>query len=325
MRLSMPQPAAISMPDKDAAYGDQSGREENPAADRASTLSDSDELSVSSLFTQNRSRIVGTYLLFCVENLLRLAQPFALGWAINDLLVGSTTGLFVLIGQHVLHLLIGLGRQAFDTRVFTSIYSKLATRMIVEQRGRGVDVSRVAARASLSREYVEFFERSIPMLMRSLFSIVGSLIMLAWYDWMVVAACIVLLAPTAWLNRIYSRRTRRLSRRLHDQLEREVDVITPADEKSVREHFNRVAETRVRMSDAEAINFGLMETFILGAIILVLLRATGLPNLQAGDIFAIFRYLMLLLMGLDQVPRLVQQASRLRDVDQRIGKRDSLS
>lgn len=271
-----------------------------------------------SLFAENRIRILSTYVLFTIENLLRLAQPFALGWAINDLLTGQIVGVGILVSQHVLHLVVGLIRQVYDTRTFSAIYSDLATRMIVSQRASGIDVSRVAARASLSREFVEFFERSVPMLMKVGFSVVGSVIMLAWYDWLIVTCCLALLVPAALLSQHYSRLTRRLSRGLHDELEREVDVIHSQNEIDVRNHFDEVARWRIRLSNAEALNFGMMECFILGAIVAVLFRACQLPAVQAGDIFAVFRYLMLLLVGLDSLPRLIQQVSRLRDVSGRL-------
>jgi ABC-type multidrug transport system fused ATPase/permease subunit len=287
-------------------------------ATRRRTVSDTSTIRLQTLFSQNRLKILATYTLFTIENLLRLAQPFALGWAINDLLTGRMVGVGVLVAQHILHLVVGLARQVYDTRTFSAIYSDVATRMIVLQRAAGVDASRITARASLSREFVEFFEHSIPMVMKVSFSVAGSIIMLAWYDWMIVACCLGLLIPAAFLSRFYSGWTRRLSRGLHDQLEREVDVIQSRDEIDVRNHFDEVARWRIRLSNAEAINFGLMEFFVLGAIVTVLFRSCQLPAVQAGDIFAVFRYLMVLLMGLDNLPRLIQQFSRLRDVSSRI-------
>jgi ABC-type multidrug transport system fused ATPase/permease subunit len=288
-----------------------------PALRRRMTA-DTSSIRLHTLFSENRLRILATYTLFTIENLLRLAQPFALGWAINDLLTSQIFGVGVLVAQHVLHLVVGLARQVYDTRTFSAIYSDLATRMIVSQRAAGIDVSRITARASLSREFVEFFEHSIPMLMKVCFSVVGSVIMLAWYDWMIVGCCLGLLIPAALLSHHYAKWTRRLSRGLHDELEREVDVISSRNELEVRNHFDDVACWRIRLSNAEAINFGLMECFILGVIVAVLFRACQLPAVQAGDIFAVFRYLMLLLMGLDNLPRLIQQISRLRDVSSRL-------
>src|SRR5688572_8572218 len=75
-------------------------------------------LTIRSLFSHNRGRILTTYALFNVENLLRLAQPFVLGWAINDLLRPSYVGLTCLVTQHLLHMLISSFRQMYDTRAF---------------------------------------------------------------------------------------------------------------------------------------------------------------------------------------------------------------
>ena len=206
----------------------------------------------------------------------------------------------------------------YDTRVYTSIYTELATKLVVEQRSREVGLSRVAARSSMSREFVEFFENHVPLLIKSLYSVVGALVMLAFYDRVLVPICLGLLLPAVVLNRIYSRRTFELNRQLHDQLEREVDEIDRSQESSVRRHYDAVASWRVKLSDCEAVNFGTMEVFVLGVMVLALLRTCSSQTVLPGDIFAMFRYVLMLLMGIDGVPKLVQQFSRLRDLTQRL-------
>lgn len=270
------------------------------------------------IFSANRAKLLLTYALFNVENLLRLSQPLILGLAINDLLHESWFGLLLFVGQHLTHLLIGTLRQMYDTRVYTGIYTDLATKLIVEQRGREVGTSRVAARSSLSREFVEFFENHVPLLIKSAYSVVGALIMLAFYDRALVPICIGLLVPAFLLNRIYSRRTFELSRQLHDELEHEVDVIDNCHEPSIRRHYDAVVSWRVKLSDCEALNFGTMELFVLGVLVLALLRTCSSLTSTPGDIFAVFRYVLMMLMGLDGIPRLVQQFSRLRDLTHRL-------
>jgi ABC-type multidrug transport system fused ATPase/permease subunit len=272
------------------------------------------------LFLANKRRMLLTYALFNVENLLRLAQPLVLGLAINGLLVGSYAGLYALVAQHLSHMLIGTLRHMYDTRAFTAIYTDLATRLIVEQRGQDVETSRVAARSALSRDYVEFFERQVPLVIRAAYSVGGALVMLAWYDWRLLPICAGLVVPAVVLNRRYGRKTFALSGGLHDQFEREVEVIERGDPEAVRRHYESVAGWRVRLSDAEAVNFGLMELFVLAVIVGVLL--VYCPTAPTpGDIFAVFRYLLMFLMGLDAVPKLVHQLSRLRDIGGRMGRR----
>ena len=289
-------------------------RAESPGRDKSPDVTNP----LRELFAANRAKLLLTYLLFNVENLLRMSQPLVLGLAINDLLHESSFGMLLFVGQHLAHLLISSLRQMYDTRVFSGIYTKLATSLVTEQRSREITTSRVAARSSLSREFVEFFENYVPMLIKSVYSIVGALVLLALYDRSLVPICLGLLLPSVVLNRIYSRRTFELNRQLHDELEHEVDVINHNHAPSVRRHYEAVASWRVKLSDCEALNFGTMELFVLGVMVLALLRTCSLTSATPGDIFAVFRYVLMLLMGFDGVPKLVQQFSRLRDLTQRL-------
>ena len=193
------------------------------------------------MFRQYRGRILLTYFLFNVENLLRLAQPLLLGWAINGLLGSSYRGLIIYACGHTAHMMMRTVRQMYDTRTFTRIYADRAGQLVVDQRERGVDVSRVAARTTLSREFVDFFERHVPLMMRAMYSIVGALIMLVFFDWVVALLCLVLALPACILNFVYGRKTLTLSRFLHDDLEREVAVVEKAQSEEVSEHFGRVS------------------------------------------------------------------------------------
>src|SRR5262249_32171560 len=126
------------------------------------------------LFRTYRWSILFTYGLFNLENLLRLAQPLVLGLAINDLLRSSYLGLGLFVVQHLSFTLISSLRRMYDARTFTRIYTDLATQLVVEQRGQEEPVSSVAARSALSRAFVDFFERDVPVIVRSLYSVVGA-------------------------------------------------------------------------------------------------------------------------------------------------------
>lgn len=286
----------------------------NPTRD----ATDPQALSLRSLFVTYKWRMLATYLLFNLENALRIAQPLVLGLAINDLLNGSYFGLTVFIVQHLAHLAIGTIRQMYDTRAFNAIYTDLATGLIGNQRDQDVDVSTVAARSALSRGYVEFFEQHVPMMIRAFYAIVGSLILLGWYDWTLVPYCLAIILPAMILNAAYGKKTLSLSKTLHDRFELEVAVIGRNQPQEVRGHYEEIATSRVKLSDAEAINFGLMELFILGLLVACLLQFCRGATAQAGDIFAVFRYVIMFIMGLDSVPKIVHQLSRLSDIGSRI-------
>ena len=266
----------------------------------------------------HRIKIASTYLLFNVENVVRLAQPLLLGWAINGLIQGTYRGLIWFACGHLIHLLLRSARQMLDTRTFTSIYSDAATDLVIRQRKTGIDVSRISARSNLFREFVEFLEHQVPRMMRSAYSVVGALVMLAFYDGMLIVYCSAMLIPAGVLYWFYGGQTLRLSRKLHNELEREVGMVDQGSRAQLHDHYRHVARARIQLSDWEALTTGLMELFVLTLMVCGLLRYCTMAGTAPGDIFAVFRYVLLFVMGLDSLPVLVSQVSRLRDIGQRL-------
>lgn len=273
---------------------------------------------LSGLFRRYRGKILGVYALFNLENFLRLAQPIALGWAIDGLLDGTWLGVFAFALQHLAALALTTSRQAIDTRVFGGIYADQVSNVVVEQRERGVPVSTVAARSSMSREFVDFFELHLPALIRAFWSLAGALLMLIWFDWVLAGFCLALLVPVTLLNRWYARRTLHLSGELHSEQEREVSVIDEGHAPAVREHYGKIRKWWVRLSDAESLNTGVMELFILALIVASLVRYCTTLGATTGEIFAVLQYVLLFVTALDALPGLVRHVSRLRDVARRV-------
>jgi uncharacterized membrane protein len=75
---------------------------------------------------------------------------------------------------------------------------------------------------------------------------------------------------------------------------------------------------RVKLSDADALNWTAIEGLAILVFLLVLLRVTYLTNADVGTIFAIFVYIWRLMEKLDMMPQIVQQLMRLKDIRRRI-------
>ena len=273
---------------------------------------------VGSLIRAYWGRVAVTYGLFNLENLLRLALPYVLSLAVADLAASSQVGLWKYVGAYLVHMLIGVSRRVYDTRAYTSIYTDLATWMVVDQRKRKVDVSRVAARSALSRDFVSFFERDMLEVLWALYSVIGALVLLGAQDAMLVALCLLLLVPAAILNTIFGRWTFRLNRLLNDQVEREVAVIASERPCGIRKHYGLLAQLRIRLSNAEAANFGLMEFCVVTLLACSLARCCSVAGGDIARLFGIFPYVVMFAQGLDSVPLVVQQVGRLRDIARRM-------
>jgi ABC-type multidrug transport system fused ATPase/permease subunit len=270
------------------------------------------------IFGKFRGQIVVTYILTLAENLFELCYPSLTGLAINGLLKHDYTGLGLLLGVWFAHTATGVFRQSYDTRVFSSIYTDLATRTVSDQETKGVSTSQIVARSSLSREFVNFFERDVPATVNSVFGLLGALVLLFFYDAWSAGFCLMLLIPLSILNRRYSSRTLTLNRRLNNQLEREVTVLTRRNPSRVLGHYRLLAKWRIGLSDAEAMNWGVMELFSIGLSAAVIIRIASLPHIEPGTIYAMLAYLWNFLSSLNHVPTLVQQLSRLKDIARRM-------
>ncbi len=270
------------------------------------------------LFRANWRAVLFTYALYNVENLLSVTQPYVIGLAINGLLQSEYGVLALLVGQTLAQLFVGTARRMYDTRAFSAIYTDTATRLVCLQRNAGIGVSRVVARSSLSRELVDFFEYELKGLFYSAYGVLGGLAMLVLYDRLLVAYSFAIVVPLLWVSRRLAKRAFRLNASLNDQLEREVEVIEAGREHSVREHYQLLAKWRVGLSDIEAWNFLQMEIFILALIVTSLTRYCAHPGVEAGDIYALFAYILMFVGGLDCVPRMTQQIARLHDIARRV-------
>lgn len=275
-------------------------------------------VSLKRLFAEHRWRISATYLLSTLENFFNLLYPFATGMAINGLLKNEYFGLGLFLGTWILHLAVGVWRQRYDTRVFTEIYAQLASKMVLAQHRAGVATTQIVARATLSREIVDFFERDIPLIISSLVSFVGALFMLFLYDAQIGLACMALILPITFLSRSYAKRTLQLNTQLNDQREREVAVLETGDEAEIKKHYSLLSMWQVRLSDAEATNWGILESAMIGLAAWVIYRAVNLDDAGAGTIYAIIAYLWNFVSSLATVPFLVQQLSRLKDISHRV-------
>lgn len=270
------------------------------------------------VIAEHRWKMAATYGLTAVEILFDLLYPFAIGLAVNGLLVGNAWSLLPLAVVWLSHTSTGYLRQRYDTRLFTRIYTAIASRMTVEQRAAGESTSEIAARTDMAEDLVEFLEFEIPMTMMALAGLVGGAIMLCTYDLLAGSIMAAVLLPAAWLYWRYGRTALDIERRYNDRAEREVAHIHSSSAASVRRHFRHLSRWRVRLSDAEARTWSVLELISMGIFLAVLVRLTQVPGLQAGDIFAALAYALAILDALDMLPERIGALSRTLDTVRRM-------
>ena len=271
------------------------------------------------IMKQHRYRLGLTYILFSIEMIGNLMRPFFLGIAVNDLINGSYKGLILLSFVHLAWLVVGIIRHRLDTRIYSAIYSSLVTKFLARRYNKS-DVSKLSAHSTLAREFVDFLEFDLAYVMEAVFSLLGSLLLLFYYDTSVVLVCLGILLPVIGLSYLYGKRMNKLNWQKNDELEKQVDIITTGNSHLIRQHYDNLRKWQIRISDQEAWNFGVMEIMVMlviGLSLLITNKTTG-TGMEAGSLIGIYSYIQRFVSGLDTIPYTVQRLSSLNDITRRI-------
>lgn len=263
-------------------------------------------------------KLLGTFSLVALENLLMLAYPLFAGFAI-DAIVRGEARLAVLYALVVLGFwVVGAARRAVDTRTFTRIYAELAVPVVLYQRRQQHGTSKVAARVVLAREFVDFFEKQIPVIATALVSIVGAAAMLLAIEPWVGAACLLALSLCLACLPRFATRNQALHERLNDRLEQEVALVGRVGRGSLLRHYRHLSSLRVRLSDREAVAYLLLGVMAALLFVVAITCLASAEQAKAGHIYAVMTYLWTFVGSLDEAPSVVDQLARLRDIGKRV-------
>ncbi|ULJ60995.1 ABC transporter six-transmembrane domain-containing protein [Wielerella bovis] len=264
----------------------------------------------------HRQKLLATFTLVALENVLFLLYPLVGSFAVNAVLAGKMGHALVYACMVFVIWAVGSARRAVDTRAFVRIYADLAVKAIVNEKQKGT-TSSASAHANLARQFVAFFEEHLPIFITASFNIVGSVLMLLMIEfWSGVIALLILLTFLAILPR-YTRKNDRLYFKLNNRLENEVNIIERSKNHELTKHYDLLSKIRIAISNREAASF-----LVIGVVLAILFGGTlailASKTVQAGHIYAVLTYLWGFAMSLDDMPRLVEKFSELKDIGKRV-------
>ncbi len=141
------------------------------------------------------------------------------------------------------------------------------------------------------------------------------------HHWLAVSAIAALIG----INLIYivfSRRFFRLNADLNQQKEQQVRLLGIRGGLSFIRHLRQMRRHEVRISDTEAIVYGLIYVGLGAFVIGNLWLATTVIDPSTGDIFSIVTYSFTLLEASVVLPTALQAITRLSEITQRINRGD---
>mgnify|MGYP000486481526 CR=1 FL=1 len=276
------------------------------------------QYSIKSIFKRFKWKISITFLLLILENIFKVLQPLVLGIAINDLINKKNDGLWLFSLLYSIGFFIGVIRRYYDTRAYTFIYTKVASEITEIQNKKNISVSSIAARSSLIKELVDFFEHDVAQAFTSLIGVIGALIMLALFDWWIFGACLVTIALIFVIYTLSNTKIYNFNIGLNDELEHRITVLESREQKGVVTHFKNISKWLVKLSDLETLNFGIIEIILFVLAIFALYISASSVNVTAGGIFATITYILEFSNGIFMLPIVFQQLIRLQEISSRL-------
>lgn len=268
----------------------------------------------------NKGKLSTTFSLVALENILFLLYPLVGSFAVNAVLSGDTIKALIYALMVFMIWSVGSIRRAVDTRAFVRIYADLAVKAISNAKQKDINennTSTAMAHAILARQFVDFFEEHLPILITALFNIVGSVFMLLMIEFYAGLIALVILVVFGLLLPTYSKQNDKLYFKLNNRLENEVTVIEKNHHHHLIKHYDLLAKIRIAISNREAFSYlliGISMAILFGVTLVILSN----KSVQAGHIYAVITYLWGFAMSLDDMPRLMEKMSELKDVGQRV-------
>ena len=280
------------------------------------------------LFKKYRGSISFAFILVLIENLAWIIEPYLIGVVIDILIdkeyvdpnVNTLGPLLAWIGLFVVNSSVGAYRRVYDTKLYTRIFTQIATYVSENSLLKNLSISQTAARADLSYQYISFLQYRMPEIVDNLVAIFGAVIAMYLFDWRISLTCAVIIIPLYIINKLYVNKVSVHQKTYHDMYEDVVEVISKKDPKEVERYYTELAKPQVRISNWSALNFSLMRVVLLVIFMSVIYISIELDEWSAGELFSIVAYLWTFVTASEALPELMESWTSLQDISRRLKK-----
>jgi hypothetical protein len=274
------------------------------------------DLSIKTLLRLFSVRITITWVMTLGETVLSALIPLFVGFAIDGLLTDSSLELINLGLLFIVLVAVAVIRRVYDTRIYGAIGVALGKAQA--SRGGSLPISALNAQIGMGRELVGFLEETLPMVMTGLTQLLIAVIILFSFSPVLAASAAVAAIATLLVYAAFHHRFYLLNGDLNHQTEKQVSVLEGRGLMMATAHFLRLRRAEVRISDTEAVLYGLVFVLLSALVLFNIWHATTAIAVTTGTIFAIISYTLDFVNGTVTLPATLQNWTRLSEITRRI-------
>ncbi len=261
-------------------------------------------------------QITVTWGLTLLETAMLASLPLLMGSSIDGFLNDHWQPFFWLIGAMALLIVLGVSRRIYDTRAYGTMRVELGAAVV--DNGKNQPLSATNARLDMSGELVEFLEGEAPLVLTGIVQTIVSILVLLTFDSLLAATAAGATIMALLIYWLFSQRFFHLNHALNEQTEKQVSVLEKARPSEIRNHLSLLRLHRVRLSDTEALVYGLIFLVLLSMLGFNLWFATTQTGASPGQIFSIVVYSYEFIESAVILPVAMQSMTRISEITQRI-------
>lgn len=283
-------------------------------------------MSLRDLIKHFRKGISIAFSLVIIENLAWIIEPTLFGKVIDAVIdkafVDPQSSFLVplILWSSAFGINSGVGalRRAIDPRIFLNMFTSIASDVSRTSMKKRLSVSKTAARAELSYQYISFLQYRFPEIIEHTIAISGAIIALYLFDWRISVTCLFIIGPLYLISKLYTKRVAVLQKEYHDGYEDIYEVFAKKDPEYVKEYYKKLSVPQKKIADWGAFNFGLVRVALLLIFLAVLYIAIDLDDFSAGELYSIVAYLWAYVTSTEYLPELMESWSSLKDISNRL-------
>ncbi len=285
-------------------------------------------MKLSELLARFRRGIAVALGLVIVEQVAWIVEPAVFGKVIDALieraagqahnLESTVIPLILWIGVFALNSGTGVVRRVVDQKIYLSMFTQLATEIAETGKAKKYRVSKTAALAQLSEQYITFFQYRVPEIIEQSIDIGGTVIALAAFDWRISLTCLTIVFPLILINRIYNKNVSAIQKDIHDTVENTYDIFSSQKTNEIQDYYSKSSALKQKIARWGALNFGVMRVILLAIFLVVLYISIDLDDFTTGSIYSIVAYIWTFVTSSEYLPELMESWTSLKDVSRRL-------
>lgn len=283
-------------------------------------------MQLTALFRKFRKGIAFALSLVVIENIAWIAEPTIFGIVIDAFINKGLKSLdptlviplLVWIGVYLINSGVGALRRSFDQRIYLNIFTQIATGVARDGKEQGHSVSKIAARAELSREFITFLQYRLSEIIEQSISICGAVFALFFYDWRIALTCFFIVIPLIVITALYNKKVILHQKVLHDTREDAYDIFATQDIEAISRYYKNLSKSERKIANWGALNFGIIRLCLLFIFLIVLYISIDLDDFSTGNIYSIVAYLWTFVTSTEYLPELLESTTSLRDISRRL-------